>query len=169
MPHSLQCQLYIGITYTRTLLYVILLWWPRSHHQTILLHCILHSYSTLSTVQPDGGHYRSQNMQLLALAIYATNISIVVLTTLYTVSYFDTHIRDAAPQRNGLWLHDLSRRPYLCTACAAPFFPSSSILHFPFYLPCSYLWPCSMCPMLDLVGCSSCILLWVWLHFCGTR
>jgi hypothetical protein len=41
------------------------------------------------------------------------------------------------------------------------FFPSSSILQFPFYLPCYYLWPCSMCPMLDLVGCSSCILLWV--------
>jgi hypothetical protein len=41
------------------------------------------------------------------------------------------------------------------------FFPSSSILHFPFYLPCYYLWPCSMYSMLDLVGCSSCILLWV--------
>jgi len=83
-----------------------------------------------------------------------------VFTTLHTILYFDTH-EDATPQRNGLWLHDWSRRPYLCTACAAPFFPSSSILHFPFYLPCHYLWPCSMCPMLDLVGCSSCILLWV--------
>jgi len=41
------------------------------------------------------------------------------------------------------------------------FFPSSSILHFPFYLPCYYLWPCFMCPMSDLVGCSSSILLWV--------
>jgi hypothetical protein len=62
---------------------------------------------------------------------------------------------------SGLWLHDCLEVYAYVQLVQHLFFPSSSILHFPFYLPCYYLWPCSVCPMLDLVGWSSCTLLWV--------
>ena len=55
------------------------------------------SYSALSIAQPDDGHNGGRNMCLLAVAISATNMSIVV-TTFYTLLYFDTHNENAAPQ-----------------------------------------------------------------------
>ena len=67
----------------------ILLWWLRSRHQTILSHCILYNYSTLSTVQPDDGHYRKPKhvVPILSHLCYKY-INSCVLTTLYTVLYF---------------------------------------------------------------------------------
>jgi len=91
--HNLQCQLYIYniYIYIYTSIYIyILLWWSISRYQAILLHCILYSYSTLSIVQPDDGHYRRPKHVVASFSHQCYKyIYSCVLTTLCTILYFE--------------------------------------------------------------------------------